>query len=1218
MSMLLRQARAGSRRGSVVLGSGLAALFCLTASARVEAQCTLASTPAAFEPNPPGVIRVWSMEGSYSTSLALYQNSAGSNRMMMSESFGYSILDLSNPGNPIALLYDDFRFATTNPLEQHGDGQSAIQTFGVSPDGQRAAFSVNGPFDPPWHTIGARTDGGNGFVLWGDFAPNRALGAVVQHVNGRYIAYAVHGSISMTAADITTLPSALAPYDQCTPGTSCQAFETTGFPPAYAGPLLLAGNYLVYRTGTYPNPVLTVVDASNPGPAGRITTAFKSVTIPSPSSDSFHRAPVNFTAVVDPGDPTKLWILVEVNAASGETWPSYGLVAVTKDGSGNLTATASPGLFAVSSSGNGTWQPAGNASSLVTVNGTLFVVMWARRTLPSGKFGFFATTASAWPATGPFQPVTASGFNLPATHASALAGSGASAYQYFPTGPSAYVVPLTCTPFNVPASSILTVTNTSAGGAPISSGGTAFIGDTLTVVPFVGPSPLVNPLTSWAFDFDFHAGNTAEDAGVSPRIRNSDNGVFGNPANPPAQAILTGPCDPKGVPAGDPPSGTSCWTSVLNNATTGGPDFTGSDAAGTTKPLKIAFEATNGFGIADTAVFTVNWVVPAAKVVSTHFLSGQSLVSASDGHPLATGYKWYFGNTPTTLTKAACTTSTCLPTTSPLTGTYYYWLTATYANGYATPDYDGATHVGLPFTVTNFAPSFTVNGSATGPVSAYVSQNLTISNSSQRGSGITGSYSYDICLSPCTATFTGPTGGAFTGMTDPSSPSGTPPSSATLALPSTAGTYTLRLRIMYAGGTAYWPDPAGVTGFTLNVTSVPPPVFVTASATPNPANSGASIQFSCSATGGSGTFTDYSWVSGYFTFSHLQNPVISSFTNSGTGLVTYPVSCAVTDSNGTVGSASFTLTVKPPPPVVTVGATPNPAANGATVQFTCAATGGSGTFTSYSWSTSSGTFSALRNPTIVASNPGSTAMTVPVTCTVTDSNGSQGSATVNLTINAAIPVVVTATATPNPAVSGATVQFTCSPTGGTGAFTSYSWSTPSGVFSTSRNPTMQVANSGAAPTVTAVTCTATDSMAGQASGSVSLTVDPAAEGPFAFFVLTPCRLVDTRTAAGSPAVQAAGVADRTFTVASTCGIPADARSLSVNVTVTNVTAAGSLSIYRGDGQQTGTNTVSLVAGKTRANNAMVQLALDGSGTIKVQNTSAGTVDLIVDVNGYFR
>ncbi len=1200
-----------------VFGTGLV-LLGLATPARVEAQCTLAATPTAFEPYPPGAVRPGSLAATFSSALVLFRNAAGANRMMMNETFGYSILDLTNPASPYALKYDDFRFdpasSTTNPLTQSGDGQSAIQTFGVSPDGQRAAIAVNGPFGA-WNTLAARSDGGDGFGLWGDFPPSRPYGTAVQHVNGRYIAYAVHQSNGMTAADITTLPTSV---PQPLPSLNIP-YDQTALPPAYAPPLLLKGNYLVYRTGTYPNAAVTVVDASNPGNPGAIASAFKTVSIPYLTSDPNHRAPANFTAALDPGDATKLWILIEVSAASGENSPSYGLVAVTKDGTGNLTATASPGLFRVQSQAGESWGRAGNASSLVAQNGFLFVVMWAQRSLPTVQYGFSSTTVYTWPVASPFQVVSAAGLNLPATTAAVLAGSGNSVYQYFPTGLAAFVVPLTCQPVNVPAVSSLTVTNTSAGTA-VSSGGTAFIGDALTIVPFVGPSPAINPVTSWAFDFDFHAGNAMEDAGTSPRIKDPDNGVFGNPPTVPAQAVLTGPCDPKGVPSGDPPSGGNCWTSALNNTTTGGPDFTGAEAAGATKPLRIAFEATNQYGIANTAVFTVNWVVPAAKVVSTHFLSGQSLVSASDGHPLAAGYKWWFGNSPAALTRAACATSTCLPTTSPLTGTYYYWLTAAYANGYATPDYNGTTVVGLPFTITNFAPAFTVNGSAAGPVSGYVSQNLTISNSSQRGSGITGSYSYDICPSPCSATYTGTTGGPFTGMTDPASSSGTPPSSATLALPSTAGTYTLRLRITYAGGTAYWPDPAGVTGFTLNVTNVPPPVVVTASAAPNPANSGDTIQFSCAATGGSGTFTSYQWVTTLGTFSALQNPTLR-LTNPGPGLATYPVSCSVTDSNGTTGSTSFTLTIKPPPPVVTVGASPNPAANGATVQFTCSATGGSGSYTAYSWSGSSGTFSALRNPTIVASNPGSTAIASPATCTVTDSNGTQASATVNLTISAAVPVVVAATATPNPAASGATVRFTCSATGGTGTFVSYSWSSSAGTFSTTQNPTMQVTNPGAAPIVSAATCTATDSMGGQGSGTVNLTINPSAGGPYSFYVVTPCRVIDTRNPAGAlggPAIQRAGSADRVFTVASTCGVPSDAKSLSANVTVTNVSAAGSLVIYRGDGQQTGTSTVSLQVGKTRANNAMLQLALDGSGTIKVQNTATGTVDLVVDVNGYFR
>lgn len=40
-------------------------------------------------------------------------------------------------------------------------------------------------------------------------------------------------------------------------------------------------------------------------------------------------------------------------------------------------------------------------------------------------------------------------------------------------------------------------------------------------------------------------------------------------------------------------------------------------------------------------------------------------------------------------------------------------------------------------------------------------------------------------------------------------------------------------------------------------------------------------------------------------------------------------------------------------------------------------------------------------------------------------------------------------------------------------------------------------------------------------------------------------------------------------------------------------------------------------GTTRAGNAVVPLATNG-GTINVKNGSAGAVDLVLDVNGYFR
>jgi hypothetical protein len=124
-----------------------------------------------------------------------------------------------------------------------------------------------------------------------------------------------------------------------------------------------------------------------------------------------------------------------------------------------------------------------------------------------------------------------------------------------------------------------------------------------------------------------------------------------------------------------------------------------------------------------------------------------------------------------------------------------------------------------------------------------------------------------------------------------------------------------------------------------------------------------------------------------------------------------------------------------------------------------------------------------------------------------------------------------------------------------------------------------------------------------------------------FFGLTPCRVLDTRNPAGAlggPALQPAVSADRSFIVTGMCLIPSDASALSVNVTVTNTAGSGYLSLYRGDGARTGTYSISFLAGQTRANNALVQLALDLSGSFKVQNTAPGSLDFILDVNGYFR
>ena len=124
----------------------------------------------------------------------------------------------------------------------------------------------------------------------------------------------------------------------------------------------------------------------------------------------------------------------------------------------------------------------------------------------------------------------------------------------------------------------------------------------------------------------------------------------------------------------------------------------------------------------------------------------------------------------------------------------------------------------------------------------------------------------------------------------------------------------------------------------------------------------------------------------------------------------------------------------------------------------------------------------------------------------------------------------------------------------------------------------------------------------------------------ALFAVPPCRLFDTRNSGTSDAaapILAAGEV-RTLVLNGRCGIPASARALSVNVTVTQPEASGTFVLYRGDlGSVPEASTISFPAGRTRANNSILALDLHGGQTIRVLNDSTGPAHFILDVSGYF-
>jgi pectate lyase len=123
--------------------------------------------------------------------------------------------------------------------------------------------------------------------------------------------------------------------------------------------------------------------------------------------------------------------------------------------------------------------------------------------------------------------------------------------------------------------------------------------------------------------------------------------------------------------------------------------------------------------------------------------------------------------------------------------------------------------------------------------------------------------------------------------------------------------------------------------------------------------------------------------------------------------------------------------------------------------------------------------------------------------------------------------------------------------------------------------------------------------------------------PGELFTVVPCRVLDTRNTAGpygGPALSAGQ--GRLFTLAGRCGIPASARSVSVNLTVTGPTARGNLRLYPAGQAAPKTSTLNYTVGQTRANGAVV--GLSPSGALAVWCSQAtGTAHVILDVTGYF-
>ena len=141
---------------------------------------------------------------------------------------------------------------------------------------------------------------------------------------------------------------------------------------------------------------------------------------------------------------------------------------------------------------------------------------------------------------------------------------------------------------------------------------------------------------------------------------------------------------------------------------------------------------------------------------------------------------------------------------------------------------------------------------------------------------------------------------------------------------------------------------------------------------------------------------------------------------------------------------------------------------------------------------------------------------------------------------------------------------------------------------------------------------------------VSLASSALGAGPYQYFAITPCRIVDTRTT-----FRVTNAAFVDFTVkGGPCGLPSDAVAASLNVTVVAPTAAGYLSIWPFGVSPPNVSTMNYAAGDPAIANGAIVLLTAGTPDLTLNIgpcpggcpavTATYQTDVILDVTGYFK
>ncbi|HET9520772.1 MAG TPA: hypothetical protein VFO73_07000 [Candidatus Limnocylindrales bacterium] len=119
-----------------------------------------------------------------------------------------------------------------------------------------------------------------------------------------------------------------------------------------------------------------------------------------------------------------------------------------------------------------------------------------------------------------------------------------------------------------------------------------------------------------------------------------------------------------------------------------------------------------------------------------------------------------------------------------------------------------------------------------------------------------------------------------------------------------------------------------------------------------------------------------------------------------------------------------------------------------------------------------------------------------------------------------------------------------------------------------------------------------------------------------YATVTPARILDSRTGTGVTGKFLASE-PRSFPVWGAGGVPPDAVAVTGNLTITNQTKAGFVSLTPLEAANPTTSTLNFPLGDNRANGVTVPLSANGSLAAVYVAAAGGTADLLFDVTGYY-